>query len=251
MAAHVGTSGWSYDHWRGILYPHDAPARYRLRYYTDQFQTVELNSSYYHWPHDVSFRRWRQATPDDFLLTVKAPRGLTHGARLYAPERWVLRIRQAFETLGPKRGVLLVQLPPQFACDYPRLDYFLRLMPGELRVAVEFRHPSWHREEIFSLLEERGAAYCVMSGAHLPCVLRATAPFVYVRMHGPDRHYLYAGSYTDEDLYWWSERIGEWESTGRDVFVYFNNDGDGNAVYNAMTLKSIINNTRFKRGAPS
>jgi uncharacterized protein YecE (DUF72 family) len=237
MPVHIGTSGWSYDHWRGVLYPHDAPARLRLNYYTNHFQTVELNSSYYRWPRDASFRRWRSVTPESFLLTVKAPRGLTHTSRLYAPERWVERISLAFETLASKRGVLLVQLPPQFLCDYRRLDYFLRLVPGWLRVAVEFRHPSWHSEEIFNLLEERGAAYCVMSGARLLCVLRATAPFVYVRLHGPDRYHLYAGSYSAQDISWWSERIREWEGAGRDVFVYFNNDGDGHAVRNALALR--------------
>jgi uncharacterized protein YecE (DUF72 family) len=237
MAVHVGTSGWSYDHWRGVLYPHDAPALDRLNFYTAQFQTVELNSSYYQWPRDASFRRWRKGTPDNFLLTVKAPRGLTHAARLYAPERWVERIGLAFETLSSKGGVMLVQLPPQFPCDYRRLDDFLRLIPNWLRVAVEFRHPSWHCEEIFNLLEERGAAYCVTSGAGLPCVLRTTASFIYVRMHGPDHNHLYAGSYSDRDLYWWSKRIREWERTGRDIFVYFNNDGGGNAVGNAMALK--------------
>ena len=89
-------------------------------------------------------------------------------------------------------------------------------------------------------LEEHGAAYCVMSGAGIPGVLRATAPFVYVRLHGPDHHHLYAGSYSDDDLRWWSDRVREWHGMGRDVFVYFNNDGGGNAVRNALTLKGMI-----------
>jgi uncharacterized protein YecE (DUF72 family) len=79
-----------------------------------------------------------------------------------------------------------------------------------------------------------------MSGARLPCILRATAPFVYVRLHGPDAHSLYAGSYSDDDLRWWSDRIREWDAAGRDVFVYFNNDGGGNAVQNALTLKGMV-----------
>ena len=90
------------------------------------------------------------------------------------------------------------------------------------------------------MLEGRGAAYCVMSGAGLPCVLRATAPFVYVRLHGPDHHHLYAGSYPDEDLRWWAARILEWRASGRDVFAYFNNDGGGNAVRNAASLRAIL-----------
>ena len=240
MSIHIGTSGWSYDHWRGILYPHDAPARERLGFYTRHFRTVELNSSYYHWPRDAAFARWHDVLPEGFLLTVKAPRGLTHAARLYAPERWVGRISSALELLATKRGVLLVQLAPQFACDYARLDYFLRLLPARIRVAVEFRHPSWHREEVFHLLADRGAASCVMSGAHLPCVLRATTAFVYVRLHGPDTRNLYAGSYSDQDLLWWAQRIREWSAAGRDVFVYFNNDGEGNALRNAAALKAMV-----------
>jgi uncharacterized protein YecE (DUF72 family) len=108
-----------------------------------------------------------------------------------------------------------------------------------LRIAVEFRHPSWHCDEIFALLEAHAAAYCVMSGANLPCVLRVTADFVYLRLHGPDHHHLYAGSYSDADLGWWAARIREW-ADGRDVFAYFNNDGDANAVRNARTLHAML-----------
>ena len=240
MAIHVGTSGWSYEHWRGILYPHEARRRERLGYYARHFRTVELNSSYYRWPRDRTFEYWRDALPEDFLLTVKAPRGLTHAARLYAPERWAERIGGALARLGAKRGVLLAQLPPTLARDDARLEYFLSVLPAWLRVAVEFRHASWHCEEVFRLLERHGAAYCVMSGAQLPCVLRATAPFVYARLHGPDREHLYAGSYTEDDLRWWAARILEWAASGRDVYAYFNNDGGGNAVRNAAALRRLL-----------
>ena len=239
MAIHVGTSGWSYDHWEGVLYPHGTPVRDRLDYYLQRYRTVEVNSTYYRWPPDTTFALWYRRLPDGFLMAVKAPRGLTHFARLSSPEGWLTRISIGLGHLGQKLAVLLVQLPPTFAYDYARLEYFLGRVPAGLKVAVEFRHPSWHREEVFGLLEQRGAAYCVMSGAHLPCILRATAPFVYVRLHGPDEH-LYAGSYSDDDLRWWAERIREWDGMGRDVFVYFNNDGGGNAVRNADTLKSLL-----------
>ena len=136
--------------------------------------------------------------------------------------------------------MLLVQLAPSHQRDDARLDYFLRLLPRWIRVAVEFRHPSWHCEEIFALLAEHSAAYCIMSGADLPCVLRVTTDFAYVRMHGPDHHHLYAGSYSDDDLKWWADRIREWSTAGPDVFVYFNNDGDANAVRNARTLQGLL-----------
>jgi len=109
-----------------------------------------------------------------------------------------------------------------------------------VRVAVEFRHPSWHDDAVFDLLERHHAAYCVMSGANLPCVLRATAPFVYVRLHGPDHNHLYGGSYSESDLRWWADRIREWDGDGRDVHAYFNNDGHGNAVRNAESLRGLL-----------
>ncbi|MEG4805351.1 DUF72 domain-containing protein [Microcoleus sp. ARI1-B5] len=242
MTVYIGTSGWSYEHWEGVLYPHHLASHSRLDYYIQQYKTVEVNSTYYRWPQEAAFTNWRQRLPQGFLMTVKAPRGLTHSKRLYSPEKWLARIGEGVKCLGDRLGILLVQLSPQFACDCARLTYFLEQVPPWLKVAVEFRHPSWHVEEVFSLLEREGAAYCVMSGAHLPCILRATASFVYVRLHGPDTNYLYGGSYSDDDLHWWADRIWEWETSGRSVFVYFNNDGAGNAVRNASRLKTFVEN---------
>ncbi|WP_332602160.1 DUF72 domain-containing protein [Arthrobacter sp. S2(2024)] len=242
MATHVGTSGWSYDHWDHVLYPAGTPSRNRLDYYVQQFETVELNASFYRWPRDSSFASWRRRLPEGFVFSVKAPRGLTHGKRLYAPEAWIGRITSAWHELGDRRGVLLVQLPPGMERDDGRLAYFLGLLPEWIKVAVEFRHDSWHDEAVYELLETHRTAYCIMSGAELPCVLRATAPFVYIRMHGPDHHHLYGGSYSDQDLRWWTDRIAEWETAGKEVFVYFNNDGGGNAVRNARTLRSFLGN---------
>ncbi|HEY1537884.1 MAG TPA: DUF72 domain-containing protein [Solirubrobacteraceae bacterium] len=236
MTIHVGTSGWSYEHWTGVLYPPGLPAADRLGHYTRSFQTVELNSSFYRWPKTATFRSWRERLPDGFALSVKAPRGLTHAKRLYAPELWVQRIAASWHELGDKRAVLLVQLRPDHARDDARLEYFLDLLPPWMRVAVELRHPSWTDEHVFAMLEHHGAAYCVMSGAGLPCVLRATAPFVYLRLHGPDTEHLYGGSYTTADLAWWAGRLREWERLGKEVFVYFNNDGHGYAVHNARAL---------------
>lgn len=240
----IGTSGWSYDHWQGVLYPPGLPTGRRLGVYTQRFDTVELNASFYRWPRASTFAAWRRRLPDGFLMSVKASRGLSHAKRLYAPEIWGTRLTECWHELGEKRAVLLVQLAPSHARDDARLDYFLRQLPPWLRVTLEFRHPSWHDESVFSLLEQHGAAYCVMSGAGLPCVLRATCSFVYIRFHGPDHHALYSGSYSDEDLGWWAERIHEWEAAGKDVFAYFNNDGYGHAVRNAQTLREFVQSRR-------
>jgi uncharacterized protein YecE (DUF72 family) len=240
MSIRVGTSGWSYDHWHGVLYPHGAPPRDRLGYYLQHFSTVEVNSTFYRWPPDHRFVHWHRRLPAGFLMTIKAPMGLTHVKRLYAPENWLTRIKLGIRYLGRHRGIFLVQLSPLFEYDYDRLAYFLEAVPAWMNVAVEFRHPSWHHEDVFALLERTGAAYCVMSGAHLPCILRATASFVYVRLHGPDPGHLYAGSYSDDSLSWWADRALEWDRNGHDVFIYFNNDGKGNAVRNAFRLRDIL-----------
>jgi uncharacterized protein YecE (DUF72 family) len=247
MVVRIGTSGWSYDHWHPELYPPELPPRSRLSRYAAVFSTAELNSSFYRWPTPAAFRSWHDRLPDGFRMSVKAPRGLTHARKLYAPEAWLQRIREGWRELDGKRAVLLVQLPSSQQRDDDRLAYFLRLVPDWMRVAMEFRHPSWHCEETFALLAGQGAAYCVMSGANLPCVLRVTTDFAYVRMHGPDHNYLYAGSYPDADLNWWAERIHEWSLAGHDVYVYFNNDGNANAVRNARTLQALARCPMFGR----
>ena len=239
MALHIGTSGWSYNHWRNVLYPPGLPNRRWLETYAEQFNTVEYNGSFYRWPREEAFAAYRERLPENYQFSVKAPRGLTHARKLREPGEWIGRISRCWKELGPKAGVLIVQLPPDMERDDARLDYFLSSLPEGIRTAVEFRHASWETDGVYRLLERHNAAYTVMSGAHLPCNLLATAPFVYVRMHGPDHDHLYAGSYSDADLHWWSDRIREWQVQGRDVYVCFNNDGEGHAVRNARTLRAL------------
>ena len=240
MAIHVGTSGWSYAHWDGVLYPPGTAAGDRLAHYVRRFGTVELNASFYRWPRPAVFAGWRRRLPDGFQLSVKAPRGLTHARKLAEPQVWVDRIAAGLHELGDRRAVLLVQLAPGHERDDARLGELLGRLPDWIRVAVEFRHPSWHDEAVFALLERHHAAYCVMSGAKLPCVLRATAGLVYVRLHGPDPDHLYAGEYGTDGLRWWADRIREWAGQGREVWAYFNNDGEGHAVRNADRLRALV-----------
>jgi len=240
LSIRIGTSGWSYAHWDHVLYPGGTLSRDRLGHYVRRFDTVELNASFYRWPRDGTFAGWRRRLPNGFALSVKAPRGLTHAKKLYAPELWIQRIKSSWHELADKRAVLLVQLPPGMERDDARLGYFLDRLPEWIRVTVEFRHASWHHPDVYALLARHGASYCIMSGANLPCVLEATAPFVYVRLHGPDHNHLYAGSYSDQDLGWWAGRIREWDAGGKDIFVYFNNDGHGHAVHNAATLRHFL-----------
>lgn len=240
MAIHVGTSGWSYDHWTGILYPRQARSLERLAAYAREFSTVEVNNTFYRWPKPEVFATWKRLLPKQFIVSVKASRGLTHFNRLNSPTDWLTRMEAGLSQLAEKRGPLLCQLPPQMQSDFDRLDQFLTAVPVGNRTAIEFRHPSWNVEQTFSILRRHQAAYCVMSGAHLPCELRATSNFVFVRLHGPDHQNLYSGSYSDSDLRWWGDRVNEWSSQELDVFIYFNNDGYGHAVRNALRLKERL-----------
>jgi uncharacterized protein YecE (DUF72 family) len=240
VSVRIGTSGWSYDHWVEVLYPTKlAPSR-RLSRYVEEFDTVELNASFYRWPKDSTFAGWREQLPAGFAMSVKAHRGLTHYRRLASVGPWIERFESCWQMLGDRSGVLLVQLHPEQRRDDARLDSFLSVVPASIRVAVELRHPSWNAPEVFALLARRRAAYVVMSGAGLPCIPRVTTDFVYVRMHGSDPDAMYAGSYSPEELRSWAQQICQWSGEGRDVWMYFNNDPHGHAVHNARVLQGLL-----------
>lgn len=240
MTVRIGTSGWSYDHWTDVLYPPGLPSARRLARYAEVFDTVELNASFYRWPKDSTFTGWRDQLPDGFTMSVKAHRGLTHYRRLASPEPWIERFERCWQALGDRHGVLLVQLHHGQQRDDARLDSFLRTVPASIRVAVELRHPSWNDPAVYQVLENRRAAYVVMSGAGLACIPRATTDLVYIRMHGPDQDAIYAGSYSNEELERWADRIAAWDRDGTDVWMYFNNDLGGHAVRNALSLRELL-----------
>src|SRR5688500_10525140 len=175
MAVHIGTSGWSYDHWVGVLYPKGASSLGRLDAYARHFHTVEVNNTFYRWPKDEVFTTWYDRLPEWFIVSAKASRGLTQFRKLNDPQAWLDRREASLPRLNGNRGVTLCQLPPHSPRALARLDRFLAAVPKGHRAAVESRHPTWDAEEAYAVLERRGAGYCVMSGANLPCVLRATA----------------------------------------------------------------------------
>ena len=223
-----------------MLYPAGLPAAQRLARYAEVFDTVELNASFYRWPRDTAFAGWRARLPKGFTMAVKAHRGLTHYRRLKSPEPWVERFQRCWDALGERAEALLVQLHPALQRDDGRLEHFLDVMPSSIPVAVELRHPSWNDPAVFALLERHGAAYVVMSGAGLPLVARATSDLVYIRLHGPEPASMYTGSYSDDELREWADRIIAWQREGRRVDVYFNNDLGGHAVRNARRLKELV-----------
>jgi uncharacterized protein YecE (DUF72 family) len=237
----IGTSGWTYQHWAGRFYPDGLAASHWRDYYAGRFDTAELNASFYRWPGVKPFERWRESLPDGFRLSVKASRWLSHGHRLHDPDgTWAGRLADAVRALGDRAGIVLVQLPGDFERDDDRLEAFLGGLPGEVRVALELRHPSWDHDEVAALLERHRAAYVVTHGTGLHTVLRVTAPFVYCRWHGPTDQPLYAGGYSPAELEEWAGRIEGWLSSGHEVWGYFDNDGSAHAPRDAESLLALL-----------
>lgn len=237
-ALHIGTSGWHYKHWVGRFYPERTPASKMLALYQQQFDTVELNNSFYHLPKRPALENWRDSTPPGFCFAVKGSRFLTHMKKLKDAEAGVQKFLDAVEVLGEKLGPILFQLPPNWEADAARLRSFLQILPAYHRYAFEFRNATWERPEIYALLREFRAANCIFDLAGYQSPVEVTTDFAYIRLHGPGGKY--HGSYSDTALAAWAERIRRWRSELLTVYVYFDNDDSGYAAHNALRLKELL-----------
>jgi uncharacterized protein YecE (DUF72 family) len=234
--ARVGCSGWSYSDWRGPVYPVDLPTTDWFASYTDRFDTVELNTTFYRLPQASTVDNWRRRAPAGFVYAVKVGQFGSHRMKLRDPARWLAnhldRVGRLGETLGPN----LVQLPPNWRRDTARLDEFLAAAPATMRWAVEFREPSWLHDDVYEVLASHRAALCVhdLLAEH---PWERTTDWAYVRFHGPDaRSHPYHGRYGPRRLRDAGNRIEQWLDAGYDVYAYFNNDFGGAAVADATWL---------------
>jgi uncharacterized protein YecE (DUF72 family) len=245
----IGTSGFHYKHWCGPFYPEKFPPSRMLGHYLDHFDTVELNNSFYRLPTEDAFRCWRESTPDDFIFAVKASRFITHNKKLKDPENALENLLPRAEVLGPKLGPILFQLPPKWGVNVERLEALLELLPKKHRYTFEFRELSWLHDDVNAVLKAHNAAFCIyeLAGFHTDFTL--TADWTYVRLHGPGAG-KYQGSYTDEQLRAWSDRIRRWSKRLKAIYVYFDNDQAGYAAQNALTLNRFVNQWHKSRSAP-
>lgn len=237
----VGTSGWQYASWKGLFYPPDVPQVRWLEHYTQHFRTVELNNSFYRLPKREQFESWRDRTPDDFVLVVKASRYLSHIKRLREPDEPVRRFVEAARGAGPKLGPVLVQLPPDMRVELGRLretlDVFAEVAP-EMRLTFEPRHDSWFTDDVLSLLRERDVALCLADGTRRTTPLHRTASWGYIRFHdGTDDP---RPCYTDEALAGWAERLASLFTPHDEVYAFFNNDPRGCAVRDAARFSGHL-----------
>ena len=233
----IGTSGWHYKHWVGSFYPPRLPASRMLAHYTQNFDTVELNNTFYKLPTESSLLAWRDSTPPRFHFAVKGSRFLTHMKKLNNAEEGLHRFLDVVTVLDPKLGPILFQLPPNWTLDLDRLEAFLDLLPRKRRCAFEFRNDTWNTARTYDLLAKHNAGYCIFDLAGYVSPIQVTADFSYIRLHGPGGKY--QGSYSDKSLKGWAKRIEKWNKLAA-VYVYFDNDDSGYAPRNALRLKALL-----------
>ena len=240
----VGTSGWVYRDWSAHVYPPGLPQRAWLHHLSRRFPTIEINASFYRLPAAATFERWAEQVPSDFVFAVKMSRYLTHLRRFREPGEPLRRFWEVASRLGPALGPVLFQQPPSFACDIGLLRAVLDALPAGMRAAFEFRHASWHRDEVLDALDRAGAAWVI---AHRPRVrppLELTGGWSYVRFHqgtvlGPD--------YRSSTVRRWAGRLAA--LSARQVFIYFNNDPGGAAVRDAERMQRYLEAEEARAGA--
>ena len=232
MALWVGTSGYNYPEWRGSFYPEKYPTTKMLPYYAERFATVEINYTFYRTPNVKILSSWSAATPEQFKFTLKAPKRITHIARLKDCVELLRYFVDTAATLGPKLGVLFLQLPPYFKKDLALLEAFLDNFPHNTRASFEFRHQSWLDDGVYALLKEKNLALCVAESEKLSTPVEITADYAYFRLRDE--------GYTPADLKRWAQTILDKTSDCKDVFVYFKHEEAGKGPEFARVLLDAI-----------
>ncbi|RNI29696.1 DUF72 domain-containing protein [Rufibacter immobilis] len=235
---YIGTSGWHYNHWKGNFYPKGVTSAQFTEHYLRYFKTVEINNSFYRLPTAQTFANWRASVPQDFLFAVKASRYITHMKKLKDAQQGLAQLLGNAQALEEKLGPVLFQLPPAWRLNLERFEEFLRALPPYYRYTFEFREPSWYHPQVYDLLRAHNHAFCIYELAGHMSPLEVTANFVYVRLHGPEGKY--AGSYSESALQWWANTCCTWAAEGKDVYLYFDNDQNGYAAFNAIRLQELV-----------
>ncbi len=214
----VGTSGYSYKEWKGSFYPEKIPAKEMLRYYAERLSTVEINATFYRMPQKSMLENWKEQVPPTFRFSLKAPQRVTHFKRLKDTEEETKYFFETAEVLADQLGVVLVQLPPNMKKDLPRLETFLTQLPGNVRAAFEFRHPSWFDDDVLAVLKGRNLALVVSDTDDMPTThIDKTADWGYLRLRRVN--------YSEENLSEWLQRINQQQWS--DTFVFFKHEDEG------------------------
>lgn len=250
----VGTSGWNYDHWKGIFYPDPLRPAEWLQYYAKHFNSVELNVTFYRLVRKKTFENWYKKIPQEFYFVAKGSRFITHIKRIHAVGKPLDLFLDNVVCLKEKLAAVLWQFPPSFKKNLKRLETFLKLLSRKTKVkqAFEFRNQTWFDDEIYDLLKNYNAGLCVAHSSRYPFVKVATADFLYLRFHGED---LYSSNYSNSELKEWADFAKRFSAAGgslaglgqaasggkkKDIFAFFNNDAYAYAVKNALAFRKLL-----------
>ena len=226
-ALYAGTSGFAYPAWKPGFYPDKLPQSKFLAHYASRLNAVEINYTFRRTPPLSTLERWVETTPPGFVFALKAHQRITHVRRLKDAGAAVEFFFKAIDPLRSARrlGPVLFQLPPNLKCDLETLRAFLMLLPGDIRCAMEFRHPSWLVPEVYALLQGAGVSLCVAESDKLETPEVITANFVYYRLRKPQ--------YSPTELDSIAARSREMVTAGRDLFLFFKHEEDPSSALNA------------------
>ncbi|MBD3403023.1 DUF72 domain-containing protein [candidate division GN15 bacterium] len=241
----VGTSGFSYKDWLGNFYPNFCPDRDFLRFYASQFNTVEIDATFYRIPAPSTVERWVANTPQDFVFAAKFPRTVTHEGEDSSRVEEAGRFLEVMRGLGDKLGPLLLQFAYGFKPDqYPLLEKLVGVMPDDLQICVELRNKKWLTDDLYNLLKGKNIALCLIDHPWMPRLKVQTGPFQYLRFLGDrkkiESDFSWVRDDREEDLRYWREVIRGASQQGADVFVYINNHYTGHSPTTAKRLQELL-----------
>jgi uncharacterized protein YecE (DUF72 family) len=239
----LGTSGWSYKEWVGPFYRNDEESK--LRTYAEVFQTAEIDSTFYAYPKRGMAMGWKMNTTPGFVFTAKLPRVITHEKKLDLSQGVEEDMRKFIDAMSPlatsdKLGCLLIQLPPSFKFDLNGLEEFFRILPKNVRFAVEFRNMSWMREETWPLLKEYQVAYTNVDEPLLPPEVHLTTDFTYFRWHGRGKGIWFDYRYGRDELKPWVPKVKDAVEKVKTAYGYFNNHYHGYAIENCLQVMEML-----------
>lgn len=233
---YIGCSGWRYREWRNHFYQ-GIPQRLWFEYYAINFNTVEINNTFYRWPNATLIKKWYEQSPPTFIYTFKAHRKFSSFKQ---PEPLQMALQDFYHTcqqVHEKLGYILFQLPARLIYEKNLLNNLIRVLNPQFKNAVEFRHPSWWHDDVYQALAEHNIAFCNVSAAGLPETLKITNGEIYLRFHGKktDHHY------SEQELMYWAKAVHQ--SSAQQVWCYFNNIAQGHALNNAITFYRLLTDT--------
>ena len=238
----IGTSGWSYRHWKGLFYPPRLKSTEWLRFYADHFYTTEINGSFYKLPTQETVIEWTKKVPTNFMFCPKMSRFLTHMKKLNDPDEPLERFFNIFQQMKKMMGPVLLQLPRQLRFNYNKAEHLYHLLGSKYKkyeFVLEVRHETWLKKESLDLMTKHDIGLVIsQSGERFPYSEMVTAKNIYIRFHGPRE--LYASSYSDEMLKEFAKKFRNWEREGHTIWAYFNNDIHGFAIEDARRLTKLL-----------